>query len=264
MTPRPHARRAVAPGSLLLPSLLASVLVLGFHAPAAHADSAPARPRMTAAGGAAGPVAPGPGDTAPAPSPSAPVASPPQDGTPTGTPTGGTSGAPADPSPGASAPAPGEGGTPGDPGPGPGPGGPEATSAAPGPTLRPSPSFAGRPAGAGVRRPGRSAPPSPSASATPEPSASPDGEDPARSSTATDDGRLDGRFDGQGPVPDPRERDAQGAVRPSDSPSGAAWEPHGRAAETGVDRRVSVLTLGIGLTLMGLGIGFLGVRVRRV
>ncbi|URM92851.1 hypothetical protein LUW75_12710 [Streptomyces sp. MRC013] len=51
---------------------------------------------------------------------------------------------------------------------------------------------------------------------------------------------------------------------PYDSPSTAAWEPHGRAAETGVDRRVPVLTLGAGLTLMGIGLGFIGLRVRHV
>ncbi|GAA2792374.1 hypothetical protein VO63_20555 [Streptomyces showdoensis] len=35
------------------------------------------------------------------------------------------------------------------------------------------------------------------------------------------------------------------------------------AVSTLSDRRIPVLTLGVGLALMGLGIGFLGVRMRR-
>ncbi|MFF9913521.1 hypothetical protein [Streptomyces sp. NPDC013457] len=36
-----------------------------------------------------------------------------------------------------------------------------------------------------------------------------------------------------------------------------------RTATTAADRQIPVLTLGAGLALMGLGIGFLGVRMRR-
>ncbi|MCZ0980332.1 hypothetical protein O1L60_18680 [Streptomyces diastatochromogenes] len=35
------------------------------------------------------------------------------------------------------------------------------------------------------------------------------------------------------------------------------------AAPTLADQRIPVLTLGVGLSLMGLGIGFLGLRMRR-
>ncbi|MFJ8695722.1 hypothetical protein [Streptomyces roseolilacinus] len=81
-----------------------------------------------------------------------------------------------------------------------------------------------------------------------------------RTRTATDHDH----HDGWDPVPDVvPEEDSPAAVPPRGSPSAAAWEPHGRAAETGVDRRVPVLTLGVGLTLMGLGLGFIGIRVRR-
>ncbi|MEV5441584.1 hypothetical protein AB0N23_03395, partial [Streptomyces sp. NPDC052644] len=138
-------------------------------------------------------------------------------------------------------------------------------SAAPGVTGSARPSLAGRPAGAGVKRPGRATPPTASDSATPAPSASDAAEEPVRSRTATDERRRDGRYHGQGAVPDVvPEGDSHGAVPPAADPSHTAWEPRGRAAETGVDRRVPVLTLGVGLTLMGLGLGFLGVRVRRV
>ncbi|MEU6983890.1 hypothetical protein ABZ946_10705 [Streptomyces sp. NPDC046324] len=36
-----------------------------------------------------------------------------------------------------------------------------------------------------------------------------------------------------------------------------------RTTATSADRQIPVLTLGAGLALMGLGIGFLGVRMRR-
>ncbi|MEV2201130.1 hypothetical protein AB0E11_14190 [Streptomyces fradiae] len=104
-------------------------------------------------------------------------------------------------------------------------------------------------------------PPAPSAPAA-EPSADPpdaaDGQ--ARTGTATDRRR----FDRYGPDPEavPEEEAPVGAI-PSGSPTAAAWEPRGRAAETGADRRVPVLTLGVGLTMMGLGLGFLGMRIRR-
>ncbi|MFV2121935.1 hypothetical protein ACE14D_27330, partial [Streptomyces sp. Act-28] len=112
------------------------------------------------------------------------------------------------------------------------------------------------------RRPGRSAPPSPSSSPSPSPSpsASPAAADSTRTGTATDHRR----HDDWDPVPEAvPEGGSHAAVPPHAAPSGIGWEPHGRAAETGVDRRVAVLTLGVGLTLMGLGLGFIGLRVRR-
>ncbi|MFJ8661346.1 hypothetical protein [Streptomyces sp. NPDC093795] len=48
------------------------------------------------------------------------------------------------------------------------------------------------------------------------------------------------------------------ASRPAAAPRGAA-----EAAPALVDQRIPVLTLGMGLALMGLGIGFLGLRMRR-
>ncbi|WP_327375315.1 hypothetical protein OG393_15950 [Streptomyces sp. NBC_01216] len=51
-----------------------------------------------------------------------------------------------------------------------------------------------------------------------------------------------------------------------DAPEGAPDAAGRIAAGSGSplsDRRIPVLTLGAGLALMGLGIGFLGVRIRR-
>ncbi|WP_169749558.1 hypothetical protein [Streptomyces exfoliatus] len=48
------------------------------------------------------------------------------------------------------------------------------------------------------------------------------------------------------------------ASRPAAAPRMAA-----EATPPLVDQRIPVLTLGVGLSLMGLGIGFLGVRMRR-
>ncbi|MFF8380400.1 hypothetical protein ACF07V_30195 [Streptomyces sp. NPDC015661] len=52
--------------------------------------------------------------------------------------------------------------------------------------------------------------------------------------------------------------DAAPASLPAGGPGLAA-----DAAPTLVDQRIPVLTLGVGLALMGLGIGFLGLRMRR-
>ncbi|MFF1507060.1 hypothetical protein [Streptomyces sp. NPDC058326] len=48
------------------------------------------------------------------------------------------------------------------------------------------------------------------------------------------------------------------ASRPAAAPRTAA-----EGASALVDQRIPVMTLGVGLALMGLGIGFLGVRMRR-
>ncbi|WP_149182480.1 hypothetical protein [Streptomyces sp. TRM49041] len=128
------------------------------------------------------------------------------------------------------------------------------------------PSLAGRPAGAGRPRPGRTQlpPPAPSASrppsASPPPSASAAPSGSARTRTATPPDHSDGEGTAREAVP---EEDSPAAVRPHRSPSAAAYEPGARTAETGADRRIPVLTLGVGLALVGLGIGFLGVRIRR-
>ncbi|MCT4354826.1 hypothetical protein M5362_16980 [Streptomyces sp. Je 1-79] len=55
------------------------------------------------------------------------------------------------------------------------------------------------------------------------------------------------------------------ATEPTSTPATVpAAAPHldSRTATTTVDRQIPVLTLGAGLALMGLGIGFLGVRMR--
>ncbi|QPK50615.1 hypothetical protein H4W23_20005 [Streptomyces gardneri] len=53
-----------------------------------------------------------------------------------------------------------------------------------------------------------------------------------------------------------------GEVEPATAPA-AAPGMTAEAAPTLVDQRIPVLTLGVGLALMGLGIGFLGLRMRR-
>ncbi|MFD3567331.1 hypothetical protein [Streptomyces sp. NPDC058671] len=51
-------------------------------------------------------------------------------------------------------------------------------------------------------------------------------------------------------------------VAPASRP-GAAPREAAEAVPALADQRIPVLTLGVGLALMGLGIGFLGVRMRR-
>ncbi|MFF8610623.1 hypothetical protein ACF06X_32435 [Streptomyces sp. NPDC015346] len=59
----------------------------------------------------------------------------------------------------------------------------------------------------------------------------------------------------------------EGEVPPSESvdgsPPAAAPGTTTRATGTLTDRQVPVLTFGVGLAMVGLGIGFLGVRMRR-
>ncbi|GAA4911438.1 hypothetical protein GCM10023237_34410 [Streptomyces coeruleoprunus] len=118
------------------------------------------------------------------------------------------------------------------------------------------PSLAGRPAGEGRTRPGRpgipsllpSAPPSATVSEAPR----------TKTATATTDSDPFGTVAEEVP-----EEDSPAVVPPRRTPSAAAYERGPQAAETFVDRRVPVLTLGVGLAFMGLGIGFLGLRMRR-
>ncbi|MDV9193112.1 hypothetical protein R6L23_33705, partial [Streptomyces sp. SR27] len=60
-----------------------------------------------------------------------------------------------------------------------------------------------------------------------------------------------------------REEDAALPDTPPASRRAAAPRIASEAASPLADQRVPVLTLGVGLALMGLGIGFLGLRMRR-
>ncbi|MFD8015893.1 hypothetical protein, partial [Streptomyces sp. NPDC059762] len=132
------------------------------------------------------------------------------------------------------------------------PGKPAApTSDAPTPTG--SPSLAGRPAGEGHSRPGR---PEPAAPTDTDASA-----DPARDRTATESTAADRLPEEDAGVP---EEEAE--VRPTPArasrPAAAPQLTVGNGV-TSSDQPVPLLTLGVGLTLMGLGLGFLGLRLRR-
>ncbi|MGW7431152.1 hypothetical protein ACWGIN_16535 [Streptomyces sp. NPDC054861] len=87
--------------------------------------------------------------------------------------------------------------------------------------------------------------------------------DPSRTKTAT--------ADGVPPLTEDEAQDREG-VPPTDGapPSGAeeslpaaARRLGAETTSTTVDRQIPVLTMGAGLALMGLGIGFLGIRMRR-
>ncbi|MFE2650238.1 hypothetical protein ACFXGY_09875 [Streptomyces sp. NPDC059346] len=131
-----------------------------------------------------------------------------------------------------------------------GPRGDDAPGATPSPTASPQVSgstapLAGREAGAGKARPGRSlAPWEPAAARTP------DGEDPSDGTGETGENHID-------PV------DLPAATPPPD----AFTDPAQRAAAQALDaaslRRVQQVSLGMGITLVGLGIGFLAFRMRR-
>ncbi|MFI5755991.1 hypothetical protein [Streptomyces sp. NPDC051569] len=56
---------------------------------------------------------------------------------------------------------------------------------------------------------------------------------------------------------------SEAPATPRTPPPDAARKPDAKAVGTSVARRVPVLTLGAGITLIGLGLGFLGLRLRR-
>ncbi|MFV6030384.1 hypothetical protein [Streptomyces sp. NPDC056264] len=133
---------------------------------------------------------------------------------------------------------------------------PAAPNAAPSDVPSPdgTASLAGRPAGEGRPRPGRFVPPATDDTAQPEDS---------RTETATD------QESSEGPAAVGREDEGvreEEAVAPDTAPAsrpGVAPRMASESAAPLVDQRIPVLTLGVGLALMGLGIGFLGLRMRR-
>ncbi|MBD0708376.1 hypothetical protein BU197_11195 [Streptomyces sp. CBMA291] len=126
------------------------------------------------------------------------------------------------------------------------------------PTDAPAPSdpasLAGLPAGEGRVRPGR--PPGPTASASA--GTTPGGA--TRTETATEPGARDGAGEEEGTV---REEEAPLPATPSASRPAAAPQLAAKNSSPLADQRIPVFTLGVGLSLMGLGIGFLGLRMRR-
>ncbi|MEU9861760.1 hypothetical protein AB0D99_12850 [Streptomyces sp. NPDC047971] len=120
----------------------------------------------------------------------------------------------------------------------------------------PAGSLAGRPAAEGRERPGRPVEPR-------ESTAAPEPDGPARTKTATADEppEAEGEADeGLEAVP---ETDSTADTPPPASAPAVAPRLDSRTTATSADRQIPVLTLGAGLAMMGLGIGFLGVRMRR-
>lgn len=162
---------------------------------------------------------------------------------------------------------------------------PGPREASPEPSV--SNSLAGRQAGEGRQRPGRRTTPSPSASVSP--SATPSGSpaaavspsgtsSPAKSSAPAPPPRPhdDGTFGTDRSSQDARlqEDEAPESEAPAEAwnaptagprrsePAAARHQaPQGSPAP--VAQQISPLSLGIGMALMGLGIGFLGMRLRR-
>ncbi|MFD9966719.1 hypothetical protein ACFWYA_00855 [Streptomyces sp. NPDC059011] len=138
------------------------------------------------------------------------------------------------------------------------------------PDPSPTASLAGRQAGEGRSRPGRTSAPSPSAS-TP----------PGRPHDAHD-GHADGFENGHDPEEAATEEDTtphdeteadSHAVPDSPSPTepaptddaspAAAGRSHPHSVSQPLERQMPALTLGAGCALMGLGLGYMGLRLRR-
>ncbi|MFC8825359.1 hypothetical protein ACFT9I_08385 [Streptomyces sp. NPDC057137] len=121
-----------------------------------------------------------------------------------------------------------------------------------------SPSPSGRPSsGSASPSPSRSA----SGSAEPETGRK---KDPKTESERESDRRDEGDGDDDVDLSDDSEASADAPFSPRTPPQDAsAQEQNSQAVSQPVARAVPALTLGIGMALMGLGIGFLGVRLRR-
>ncbi|MGS2589163.1 hypothetical protein [Streptomyces hebeiensis] len=163
------------------------------------------------------------------------------------------------------------------------PGRPESGDARPGerpgepvPSASPSarPSAAASPARSSAAPAASGVPASPAASSsrttsrvTPPASASA-GASP--SGSGTDDGAATGETDAGGPRDLEAEEYREDAVHPPEPPSAPRDRPSGdtgtvrvRAVDEAMTRPVPVLTLGSGIVLLGLGVGFFGLRLRR-
>ncbi|MFF4156947.1 hypothetical protein [Streptomyces sp. NPDC001678] len=116
--------------------------------------------------------------------------------------------------------------------------------------------LAGTVAGEGRGHPGRTEI-SPSATA---PSSSPFSS-PSTPAGAAPGGRSGGA--GPGAVPGGEEAGRHRVAPPSYAPRGAAHAPGRREAAGEPDRVMRVLPLGTGMTLTGLGLGFIALRLRR-
>ncbi|MFC5801099.1 hypothetical protein [Streptomyces formicae] len=140
----------------------------------------------------------------------------------------------------------------------------------PSPVL-PSPSLAGRLAGEGLERPGRTAPPFPAVTTPP---ALPQDLDPERARESDllrqrelerDRARASARAREKAEEElreRHREREREASASPAVEPAneGKAAPP---AASGPMERQIPVMTLGAGCALMGLGLGYMGLRLRR-
>lgn len=149
---------------------------------------------------------------------------------------------------------------------------PHGKAAAERPDPSPTASLAGRQAGEGRLRPGRTSAPSPGASTPPgRPHDAHDGHD---------DGLEDGRDPEEAateehttPHDENEAEEESHAVPDSSSPTepaptddaspAAAGRSHPHPVSQPLERQMPTLTLGAGFALMGLGLGYMGLRLRR-
>ncbi|MEV0781935.1 hypothetical protein AB0I52_02870 [Streptomyces sp. NPDC050423] len=220
----------MAPGHLpSLPSRCVACLVLTAAATlgAVTVDEAAAGPR-TAASAEPSVIVPGPSDSTSGPPSDSPTG-PPSGVTPSATPAG-PSAAPAPPATLPSAPS----GSPSDAAGSPSPG-----AGSPQPRGEQSP-LAGLLAGEGRQRPGRQLTPEELARADEDAGSDEDEEEPAATDPAA--------------VP---------AATPDTSPSPETGRPARQALDGPAVRQVQEMSLGVGISLVGLGLGFLALRMRR-
>ncbi|WP_328725769.1 hypothetical protein [Streptomyces sp. NBC_00259] len=136
-------------------------------------------------------------------------------------------------------------------------------------SASPTSSLAGRQAGEGRDRPGRTVAPSPSTTTSPDrrhDDDQDDADDPGDESTREEEGEgeEEAREEAQEERGD-EEAAPTSTAPPSRSPASPAAVGQGRphTAAPPLERQVPVLTLGAGCALMGLGLGYMGLRLRR-
>ncbi|WP_432073338.1 hypothetical protein [Streptomyces wuyuanensis] len=139
---------------------------------------------------------------------------------------------------------------------------PPAGTAAERPDPSPSASLAGRQAGEGRLRPGRTAAPSLGTSPSPDRPHDHDGHEHGVDRGREPDGDMTPHAEDESQaVPD--EPSPSEPTPADDASPAAAGESHPRPVSQPLERQIPVLTLGAGCALMGLGLGYMGLRLRR-
>ncbi|MFJ9802810.1 hypothetical protein [Streptomyces wuyuanensis] len=141
---------------------------------------------------------------------------------------------------------------------------PAGTAAERRPDPSPTASLAGRQAGEGRLRPGRTAVPSLGTSPSPDRPHGHDGHEQGGDGGREPEGDMTPHVEDEDEAQAvPAEPSPPDPTPADDASPAAAGESHPQPVSQPLERQIPVLTLGAGCALMGLGLGYMGLRLRR-